>query len=99
MMMSNGYYSSPVLLVAGGPGTGKSYVVHVVGSVSKRMSLGEKIRMTFLGIAEVNIDGVTLIKLLKIPIQHKKGKQRVRGWYMKIWKHSKICLTLIIYRS
>ena len=45
--------------------------------------VGEQIRMAFLGIAAVNINGFTLIKLLDIPIQRKKGKQRVRGWSMK----------------
>ena len=93
-----GNYSSPVLLVTGGPGTGKSYLVDVLDGVSKIMSVGEQIRMAFLGIAAVNIDGVTLIKLLDIPIQRKKGKQRVRGWNIKNWNHSKICLTLVIYR-
>ena len=93
-----GQHSSPILLVTGGPGTGKSYLVDVLDGVSKIMAVGEQIRMAFLGIAAVNINGFTLIKLLDIPIQRKKGKQRVRGWSMKNWKHSKTCLTLVMYR-
>ena len=69
-----GHYSFPILLVTGGPGTGKSYLVDVLDGVSKIMAFGEQIRMTFLGIAAVNINGFTLIKLLDIPIQRKKGK-------------------------
>ena len=76
-------YNAPILLVTGGPGCGKSYIVDVFDRVSQIMSVGEQIRVAFLGIAAVNINGATMIRLFDIPTFQKKGNQRVRDWNPK----------------
>ena len=76
-------YNAPILLVTGGPGCGKSYIVNVFDRVSQIMSVGEQIRVAFLGIAAVNINGATMIRLFDIPTFQKKGNQRVRDWNPK----------------
>ena len=74
-------YKAPVLLITGGPGVGKSFLVDVIDGVSKIMRVGEQLRLALYGIAAVNIDGVTLISMMDIPIEFKKNtQQRINEW-------------------
>eukprot|EP00956_Cyclotella_meneghiniana_P040849 scaffold207207_cov66-Cyclotella_meneghiniana.AAC.1 len=50
-------YVAPVLLVTGGPGVGKSFLVDVLDGVSKIMNAGQQLRMALYGVAAINIDG------------------------------------------
>ena len=74
-----GQYNSPILLVTGGPGTGKSYLVDVLDGIFKITVVAEQTRMAFLGITAVNINGFTLIKLLDIEYKGRKASSAFVG--------------------
>ena len=74
-------YKAPVLLITGGPGVGKSFLVDVMDGVSKIMGAGDQLRLALYGIAAVNISGVTMISTMDIPIEFKKdAQQRIHEW-------------------
>ncbi|KAL7552147.1 hypothetical protein ACHAWF_015363 [Thalassiosira exigua] len=75
-------YKAPVLLITGGPGVGKSFLVDVVNGVSTTIDeLSKQLRMALFGVAAVNIDGASLCSLMDIPIEYKKNDQcRVKPW-------------------
>ena len=100
MMVLNveGHHISPILLVTGGTGTGKRYIVDVLDGVSKIMAIGEQTHIAFLGIAALTINEFTLIKLLDMPLQQKKDKQSVRGWSMRQLETFKNMFDLVTYQ-
>ena len=70
-----------MLLVTGGPGVGKSFLVDVFDEVSKIIGVGEQLRMALYGVAAVNIDGTSLLALMDIPTDfNKNNQQRVKDW-------------------
>ena len=73
-------YDAPVLLITGGPGVGKSFLVDVFDGVSKIMEVGDQLRMALFGSAAVNIDGSSMLALMDIPIVYKGDQQRVTAW-------------------
>lgn len=74
-------YTAPVLIITGGPGVGKSYLVDVFDGVSKIMGVGEQLRMALFGIAAVNINGASLCSMMDIPIIMKnEADSRVKEW-------------------
>ena len=62
-------YEAPFLLITGGPGVGKSYLVKVINEVAKMMNAGEQVRGAYLGIMAVNIGDSSLCSLLDIPTE------------------------------
>ncbi|KAL7549421.1 hypothetical protein ACHAWF_014405, partial [Thalassiosira exigua] len=75
-------YEAPLLLITGGPGVGKSFLVNVINGVSTTIDgLSRQLRMALFGVAAVNIDGSSLCSLMDTPIEFKKGEQfRIRPW-------------------
>ena len=74
-------YEAPFLLVTGGPGVGKSYLVKAINEVGEIMRAGKQIRSAYLGIAAVNIDGSSLCSLLNIPTEFEKlSKHKIIPW-------------------
>ena len=74
-------YVAPVLLVTGGPGVGKSFLVDVLDGVSKIMNAGQQLRMALYGVAAINIDGTSMHALMDIPIEfNKSNQQRIKPW-------------------
>ena len=74
-------YEAPVLLVTGGPGVGKSYVVHTLAGLAKEMDAGDQVRMAYIGIAAVGIDGYSACSLMDIPTDFdKQSRQKARPW-------------------
>ena len=75
-------YVAPSLLITGGPGVGKSFLVDVFDGVAKRIdSSSQQLRIALFGVAAVNIDGASMCSLMDIPIDLKKGEQhRVKPW-------------------
>jgi len=74
-------YTPPVTIITGGPGTGKSYLVKVLGGVSDKMRVGKQLRAAYCGIAAVNIDGYTLVSHLDIPTDFINGSDNnMRPW-------------------
>lgn len=73
-------YNAPVLLITGGPGVGKSFLVDVFDGISKIMDVGDQMRMALFGSAAVNIDGSSLLALMDIPTIYKGDQQRVTPW-------------------
>ena len=59
---------APLLLIAGDPGAGKSYVIETLLELAYLMEVGHAQTTSFKGIAAVNIDGTTLCSLLSIPV-------------------------------
>jgi len=76
-------YEAPILLVTGGPGVGKSYVVHTLAGLAKEMDVGDQVRMAYIGIAAVGIDGYSACSLMDIPTDFdKESREKARGWNM-----------------
>ena len=74
-------YVAPILLITGGPGVGKSYLVDVFDGISKIMKVGDQLRMALFGIAAVNINGSSLCSMMDIPITMKnEADSRVTEW-------------------
>ena len=73
-------YVAPILLITGGPGVGKSFLVDVLDGVAKIMDVGEQLRMALFGSAAVNIDGSSLLALMDIPTEYQGGQQKVTPW-------------------
>ena len=63
------------LLVTGDPGSGKSYVIETICELAQLMMTGTVACSSFNGIAAVNIDGITLLKLLGINNNTKSSMQ------------------------
>ena len=76
------HYVSPSLLITGGPGVGKSFLVDVFDGVSKRIDCNsQQLRMALFGVAAVNIDGASLCSFMDIPINVRKDDlNRVIPW-------------------
>ena len=55
------------ILFTGDPGSGKSYVIECIREVGRLMKVGHIVCTSHYGIAAVNVDGITLTKLLNIP--------------------------------
>jgi ATP-dependent exoDNAse (exonuclease V) alpha subunit len=63
-------YVSPILLVTGAPGTGKSKLIESLTELAELMDLEKPIKAAFMGIAAINIDGFTLNhSLLDVPLE------------------------------
>ena len=74
-------YEAPILLITGGPGVGKSYVVHTLAGLAKEMDAGDQVRMAYIGIAAVGIDGFSACSLMDIPTDFDKASmETVRNW-------------------
>ena len=73
-------YEAPILNITGGPGVGKSFLVKVLDDISRILQAGDQLRMALYGIAAVNIDGMSLMSMMDIPIDCSKDQQRVREW-------------------
>ena len=75
-------YVAPSLLITGGPGVGKSFLVDVFDGVAKRIdSSSQQLRIALFGVAVVNIDGASMCSLMDIPIDLNKSDQhRVEPW-------------------
>jgi hypothetical protein len=91
-------YEPPVLLVTGGPGVGKSFLVDVIDGVSKILRVGKQLRMALFGSAAVNIDGSSLMALMDIPTEHKGVQQRVTPWKEENCSSLKGCTIWMEYR-
>ena len=69
-MLNNGaqddYNAPSVLVITGGPGVGKSFLVDVLDGVSKIMNAGQQLRMALYGVAAINIDGTSMHALMDI---------------------------------
>lgn len=77
----DGSYEAPVLLITGGPGVGKSYVVHTLAGLAKEMDAGDQVRMAYIGIAAVGIDGYSACSLMDIPTEFdKRSREKARRW-------------------
>ena len=57
---------APILLVTGGPGVGKSYVVQAISMISKKIVSGIIQTAAYMGIAAVNIKGSTINSLFRV---------------------------------
>ena len=80
--LDNHLYKPPVIIITGGPGTGKSYLVKVFRGISDIMKVGEQVRAAYFGIAAVNIDGSSLCSLMDIPTDFKgASKKEMRPWH------------------
>ena len=83
-MLNNGAqddYNAPVLVITGGPGVGKSFLVDVLDGVSKIMNAGQQLRMALYGVAAINIDGTSMHALMDIPIEfNKSNQQKIKPW-------------------
>ena len=73
-------YVAPILLITGGPGVGKSFLVDAFDGVAKIIDAGDQLRMALFGSAAVNIDGSSLMALMDIPRENKSGQQKVKPW-------------------
>ena len=74
-------YEAPLLLITGGPGVGKSFLVEVLDNTSKMMRVGDQLRMALFGIAAINIDGASLMAMMNIPTEfNRQGQQKVNPW-------------------
>ena len=74
-------YKAPVLLVTGGPGVGKSFLVDIFDGVSKMVKAGKQLRMALYGVAAVNIDGTSLMALMNIPTEDRNfNPKRIDKW-------------------
>ena len=72
-------HPSPVpirILLTGDPGSGKSYVIECIREVGRLMKVGHIVCTSHYGIAAVNVDGITLTKLLNIP--WKNGSTKIK---------------------
>ena len=67
-------YVPPTLLVTGNPGTGKSWLIHSISDLATTvMDLDEPIKVSFMGIAAININGFTINSLFDIPVDLNLG--------------------------
>ena len=55
----------PILLVTGGPGTGKSFCINIITQLGDIMEINLR-RVCFMGVAAVNINGSTIQKFFQI---------------------------------
>ena len=67
---------APILLVTGGPGVGKSYVVDAIKQLAKEINAGYIQTTAFTGIAAVNIKGETINTTFNIRVGE-GGKKKV----------------------
>lgn len=61
-------YDSPILLLTGGPGVGKSHLVGCISEIATTCELADPIRIAFMGIAAININGYTINTKWDVPI-------------------------------
>jgi hypothetical protein len=73
-------YDAPILLITGGPGVGKSFLIDAIDGISKIMEVGDQLRMALFGSAAVNIDGASLMALMDIPTEFNGSQERVTAW-------------------
>ena len=67
-------YIPPTILITGNPGTGKSWLIHSISDVATTvMDLDEPIKISFMGIAAININGFTINSLFDIPVEINLG--------------------------
>ena len=52
------------LLCTGGPGVGKSFIIHTITEMAEWFGAGRVVTTSYNGIAAVNVDGITLCSLL-----------------------------------
>ena len=76
-------YTAPMLLITGSPGTGKSWLIRSITDLSELMELETPVKMAFMGIAAINIDGHTINSFLDVPLEMNKGvgtSKRIKPW-------------------
>ena len=67
------------ILLTGGPGTGKSFVIETICDLVKWLRTGKVTTSSWNGIAAVNIDGSTLCSLLNIRPTDRKATSVQKG--------------------
>ena len=76
-------HKAPFLLVTGGPGVGKSFLIQSITDLAEMMELTIPIKTAFMGIAAINIGGYTLNSFLDVPLEMSAGigtSKRIRPW-------------------
>jgi hypothetical protein len=76
-------YAAPALQITGKPGTGKSWLIRSITELAEIMDLETTIRTAYMGIASINIQGLTMNSFLDIPIEMSKQSgtsKRVKPW-------------------
>jgi hypothetical protein len=66
-------YIPPNLLVTGGPGTGKSWLINLLTEIAEIIELEVPIKTAFMGIAAINIGGFTFNSFLDVPVEMNEG--------------------------
>ena len=82
MNIKNGFannksYTTPMLLITGSSGTGKSQLIQSITELAELMELGTPIKTVFTGIAALNIDGYTIHSFLDVPLERNEGSGSV----------------------
>ena len=72
------------ILLTGGPGTGKSFVIETICDLVKWLRTGKVTTSSWNGIAAVNIDGSTLCSLLNIRPTDRKATNVQKGYIAPI---------------
>jgi hypothetical protein len=72
------------IILTGGPGTGKSFVIETICDLVKWLKIGKVTTSSWNGIAVVNIDGSTLCSLLNIRPTDRKASSVEMGYIAPI---------------
>jgi hypothetical protein len=72
------------ILLTGGPGTGKSFVIETICNLVKWLQTGKVTTSSWNGIAAVNIDGSTLCSMLNIRPTDRKASSVEKGYIAPI---------------
>ena len=82
-------YVPPTLLITGNPGTGKSWLILSISDLATVvMDLDEPIKISFMGIGAININGFTINSLFDIPVDVNLGSGDFRC--VKPWDTDKL---------
>ena len=88
MNVKSGYasgmmHTTAILLIAGSPGTVKSWLIKTITELAELMDLDIPVKTAFMGIAALNIDGYTMNSFLDVPLEMNEGNgtsTRVKHW-------------------
>jgi hypothetical protein len=76
-------YTAPMLMITGGPGTGKSWLIRSITDLAELMELETPVKTSFMGIAALNIGGFTMNSFLDVPTEMSRNTgttKRIIPW-------------------